>query len=84
MKGRKDGPVANHFIIETSRYIYMQSYKSLIIRRHKRSGTIVLDKSKWNYSNVTSKYRNLFLSESTKEINEKIKSGVYKLRSLNA
>ena len=41
------------------------------------------DKEKWNYSSTTSKYRNLFLGEDTKETKEKIKNKIYKLKNLN-
>ena len=44
---------------------------------------IVLDKTYWNYSVTTSKYRNQFLNESTKETQAKINSGEYKLVDLN-
>ena len=44
---------------------------------------IVLDKTYWNYSITTSKYRNQFLGESTKETQAKINSGEYKLVDLN-
>ena len=44
---------------------------------------IVLDKTYWNYSVTTSKYRNQFLNESTKETQAKIDSGEYKLVDLN-
>ena len=36
---------------------------------------VVLDKTYWNYSVTTSKYRNQFLNESTKETQAKINSG---------
>lgn len=44
---------------------------------------IVLDETYWNYSRTTSKYRNAFLGETTKETEAKIKSGEYKLEDLN-
>lgn len=44
---------------------------------------VVLDKTYWNYSRTTSKYRNEFLRETTKETEAKIKSGEYKLENLN-
>ena len=43
-----------------------------------------LDKKYWNFSNTTSKYRNKFLNETTKETIAKIKSGEYKLVDLNS
>jgi len=44
---------------------------------------ITLDVNYWDYSKTTSKYRNEFLGESTKETKAKIKSGEYKLADLN-
>ena len=58
-----------------------QSYASIIARKD-RDG-ITLDTSKWDYSKTTGKYRNLFLGETKKETEYKIKSGEYKLADLN-
>ena len=44
---------------------------------------IELDANSWDYSTTTGKYRNLFLSETKKETEKKIKSGEYKLVNLN-
>lgn len=44
---------------------------------------IQLDSKYWNYSNTTSKYRNIFLNETKKETEAKIKSGEYILCNLN-
>ncbi len=44
---------------------------------------ITLDRDKWNYSKTTTKYRNQFLGETTKETERKIKSGEYILTDLN-
>ncbi len=46
-------------------------------------GTPELDREKWDYSKTTAKYRNLFLGETTKETEAKIKSGAYILADLN-
>jgi len=73
--------VANQFIINTKDGRYFQSYSSIIARISK--GKITLDANKWDYSNTTSKYRNVFLGETTKETKAKIKSGEYKLANLN-
>jgi hypothetical protein len=43
----------------------------------------VLDKNTWDYSRTTGKYRNIFLNESKKDTEAKIKSGEYKLANLN-
>lgn len=58
-----------------------QSYESVIAV--KCSASVVLDRDKWNYSVTTSKYRNQFLGETTKETEAKIKSGEYVLADLN-
>ena len=44
---------------------------------------IKLDETYWNYSKTTGKYRNLFLGETKKETEKKIKSGEYVLTDLN-
>ncbi len=44
---------------------------------------IELDAKTWDYSRTTSKYRNIFLGETTKETAAKIKSGEYILTDLN-
>lgn len=46
-------------------------------------GSVFLDEKFWDYSNTTSKYRNLFLKETKKETQAKIDSGVYVLTNLN-
>ena len=42
-----------------------------------------LDENKWDYSVTTGKYRNIFLNETEKETEAKIKSGEYILSNLN-
>ena len=44
----------------------------------KVDGRIILY-SKWNYSKTTSKYRNKFLRETTKETSKKLQEGQYTL-----
>jgi hypothetical protein len=44
---------------------------------------IYLDRSNWEYSVTTGKYRNQFLMETKKETEAKIKSGEYALVDLN-
>jgi hypothetical protein len=44
---------------------------------------VQLDKTYWDYSKTTGKYRNIFLGESKKETQAKIDSGEYKLEDLN-
>ena len=77
--------IANQFIIYTPEATYFQSYDSIIVKTSfdgdQRS--IELDEYYWNYSRTTSKYRNMFLGETTKETQAKIDSGEYILTDLN-
>ena len=78
--------VANQFVIEGDNATYFQSYKSIIVKIEENGylpDTVTLDPVYYNYSRTTSKYRNAFLGESTKEIESKIKQGVYILANLN-
>ena len=79
--------VKNQFCVLDNDVIYFQSYNSIIAKkdlRHDRKGKyITLDKNYWNYSRTTSKYRNIFLNETTKETEAKIKNGTYALADLN-
>jgi len=74
--------VANQFIIRDGAARTFQSYKSTIAIIHS-DGSVSLDEDKWNYSRTTSKYRNIFLGETTKETQKKIDSGEYNLYDLN-
>jgi hypothetical protein len=82
MRSSNGNKVPNQFIIDTSRGIFFQSYDSIIAVKHV-NGTILLDETYWNYSNTTSKYRNIFLGETTKETQDKIDNGTYLLADLN-
>lgn len=82
MTSGKGNAIANQFIIHTDEGDYFQSYNSIIVFRSK-SGMVQLDQKYWNYSKTTSRYRNQFLNETTKEIESKIKSGEYVLTNLN-
>jgi hypothetical protein len=77
--------VANQFIIFDSEYTAFQSYDSVIVKTVFEDGKrqVYLDEKYWNYSKTTSKYRNQFLGETTKETERKIKDGTYKLADLN-
>ncbi len=77
-----NGPVKNQFRIFTSEGCFFQSYSSMIAFRP-FSGPIQLDVNKWDYSKTTGKYRNLFLNETKKETEAKIKDGTYLLTDLN-
>jgi hypothetical protein len=77
--------IPNQFIITDDNKTYFQSYRSIIIKieRTETGAITYLDPVYYNYSRTTSKYRNAFLGESTKEIESKIKQGVYILQDLN-
>ena len=68
-------------IIDNNGTKYFQSYNSIIIKQ--TINNTYLDSYYYNYSRTTSKYRNIFLNETTKEIEDKIKKGLYKLANLN-
>lgn len=76
-------PVANHFTIETSEGVYLQSYKSIIVFMPFEGGTTLLDAKYWDYSTTTGKYRNMFLNETIDETRRKIDAGIYQLANLN-
>lgn len=96
MKSPRTGrSVPNQYIITTNAGRYFQSYDSIIVfipnpkdwaARPKNCNNVPctqLDKTYWNYSTTTSKYRNIFLGESTAETKKKIASGEYILTDLN-
>ena len=75
----------NQYVIETPKGLIFQSYSTIIaIRPIFTSGNkMILDKYKWDYSKTTTKYRNIFLGERTKETKERIENGFYELKDLN-
>lgn len=79
----KGNTIANQFIIvnDDNNDKFFQSYSSIIVKIS--DGKIYLDETYWDYSNTTSKYRNLFLGETKAETEKKIKSGEYILTNLN-
>ena len=86
--GRTGKPVANQYVMKYQNHTYFQSYDSVIAHKYILCDTtkpvqVELDAKYWNYSVTTSKYRNQFLNESTKETQAKINSGEYKLVDLN-
>jgi hypothetical protein len=94
MHSRNGNPVPNQFILSEEgrgangnflKKEVFQSYDSIIVERitWRDRVDITLDASFWNFSVTTSKYRSLFLGESTRETEAKIKSGAYKLACLN-
>jgi len=95
MTNRQGRAIPNQFIIKDdcnemsgNCIEYFQSYKSIICKRDKfRAGVekrqVTLDADKWDYSKTTGKYRNMFLGETKKETERKIKTGEYLLDNLN-
>ena len=83
MTSTNGNSIPNQFIIETEDYIFFQSYETVIARKRRTDGQIALDSNSWDYSKTTGKYRNIFLGETKKETERKIKEGVYVLAPLN-
>jgi len=79
---RSGNPIANQFRItlQNGTEIF-QSYNSIVAV--KVNGLTFLDRTCWNYSNTTSRYRKEFLNEDTKTTKQKIKDDVYVLMNLN-
>ena len=77
--------IPNQFIINTNKATIFQSYDSIIVACLKVGFTMktCLDENTWDYSTTTGKYRNIFLGETRKETERKIKSGEYILTDLN-
>lgn len=73
MHSTAGNPVANQFIIYDDNTIYFQSYDSIIVKKF--AGKVYLDETYWNYSGTTTKYRNIFLNETTKETKRKLSQG---------
>jgi len=86
MISRQGNSIANQFTISADNGDeFFQSYKSMIVKKDYQGEVvqILLDEKFWDYSVTTSKYRSIFLNESTIETRAKIKSGEYKLTNLN-
>ncbi|DBA34969.1 TPA_asm: hypothetical protein vir526_00004 [Caudoviricetes sp. vir526] len=84
MTNRNGNKVPNQFIIiDDDENILFQSYNTIIAKIDGKNGKIFLDANYWDYSKTTGKYRNIFLNESKKETEKKIKSGEYELVDLN-
>lgn len=82
ISSRTGNPVKNQFTIYTNKGVYFQSYNSIIAFKPYK-GRTKLDSYFWDYSRTTSKYRNEFLRETTKETRQKIDSKEYVLTNLN-
>lgn len=86
MTSNKGNKIANQFIITNDNEEYFQSYKSIIAKKvlmNNQFFMVYLDKTYWDYSVTTGKYRNIFLNETKKETEKKIKNGTYILTNLN-
>jgi len=81
LKTRSGNNAENQFEIKIGDIRIFQSYNAIIAKIE--NGKTALDEKFWNYSNTTSKYRNIFLNETTAETKKKIDSGEYKLENLN-
>ena len=81
MIGNTGQPVVNQFVVTDGDKKWFQSYDTLIAVID--NGQVTLDKNKWNYSQTTGKYRNIFLNETKTETEKKIKSSEYLLADLN-
>ena len=81
MTSNNGNKIANQFVIYTDTGSIFQSYNSSIVKID--SGKTYLDLNKWDYSKTTGKYRNIFLNETKKDTEAKIKSGQYILTDLN-
>ena len=81
----RGNPITNQIIITDTKKDRetFQSYNSIIAIKDYKKGKTTLDDYYWNYSRTTSKYRNIFLNETTKETVKKVKDGIYKLANLN-
>ena len=81
--------VVNQFIIRNDRdnSLIFQSYNSVVCEVFMNGGLgfekVVHFGKNWDYSKTTGKYRNIFLGETKKETEAKIKSGEYILTNLN-
>ena len=82
LESNNGNKIANQFeLIADNGDEFFQSYDSIIVK--KSNGKIYLDETYWNYSKATSKYRNQFLRETTKDTQAKINNGTYELIDLN-
>ena len=82
VKVREFCGVRNQFTVETEDGLYFQSYQSVIVFKSNQ-GCIFMDKTYWDYSKTTSKYRNRFLDMDTKQIKQAIAVGSIRLIDLN-
>ena len=69
----KGNYVPNQYVININTYEIFQSYRSIIIINDLKDNSVYLNKDYYDYSNTTSRYRNIFLGITTKEMEQKIK-----------
>ena len=81
MQSSRGNDIPNQFIITAKDGVYFQSYNS-IIAFESNNGKTYLDNYCWDYSKTTGKYRNIFLNETKKDTENKIKCE-YILTNLN-
>ena len=88
----KGNKVPNQIVITTEDKKIFQSYGTTIAIRDRvafnpdglaKNANVLLDRYYWNHSRTTSKYRSIFLNETTKETEAKICDGTYTLTILN-
>jgi hypothetical protein len=80
MKSHQGNVVPNQYDIQIGDKRIFKSYESVIVMI--RNNKVYLDTKYWKYSNTTGRYRNMFLGETQKETETKIKSGEYILTDL--
>lgn len=75
----------NHYKIydKSNDTVYLQSYNKIIVKIEMATKTVYLDRTYYNWSKTTSKYRNLFLGVSNKTFKDKLENGGYFLTDLN-
>ena len=83
MQSKRGNTISNQFIITIGNKEIFQSYNSVIAIKDYNKNKIYLDKTYWDYSVTTGKYRNIFLEEDKKTTEEKIKNKTYILKNLN-
>ena len=83
MTSNKGNKIANQFIIYDDDKVYFQSYGSTIALKVDNECFTYLDEKFWNYSRTTSKYRNIFLNMTSKDVESGIKGGSILLINLN-
>lgn len=76
-------PVVSQIEIQTDDGRYFQSYNSMIAFNHQTTGTIYLDRNKWDYSKTTMRYLAIFLGSDATTVRQRVADGIYKLIDMN-